>query len=76
MVILQAARTNYSMDPERLSGLQDFSHEQTFFLAGCYLDCGTDSDCGAALKHSPWFSGAFACRRGAPMNPDDKCSFW
>ncbi|CAN7941138.1 unnamed protein product, partial [Ixodes hexagonus] len=72
----QATRVNRTREQDRLHGFQDFTHEQAFYIAGCFLDCRSGLSCLPVLKHSLWFAGAFACPRGSPMNPDEKCRFW
>ncbi|KAH6940416.1 hypothetical protein HPB50_027566 [Hyalomma asiaticum] len=73
----QTQASNHSNQNEaRLLGLQDFSDEQTYFIAGCYVRCGTEASCTTPFRHNRWFSAAFGCPQNAPMNPEERCAFW
>ncbi|XP_072142233.1 uncharacterized protein [Dermacentor andersoni] len=60
----------------RLLGFQDFSDEQTYFVAGCYVRCGSEASCRTPFRHNRWFSAAFGCPQNAAMNPEERCAFW
>ncbi|KAL1429874.1 hypothetical protein MTO96_015381 [Rhipicephalus appendiculatus] len=72
------AQANNRTDPSdnRLLGFQDFSDEQTYFIAGCYLRCGSEESCAVPFRHNRWFAAAFACHQNTPMNPEERCAFW
>ncbi|XP_077512938.1 neprilysin-11-like [Amblyomma americanum] len=73
----QGQLNNRSVPPEvRLLGFQDFSDEQTFFIAGCYVRCSSEAPCSTAFRHNRWFSAAFGCGQNARMNPEERCAFW
>lgn len=73
----QGQLNNRSVPHEvRLLGFQDFSDEQTFFIAGCYVRCGAVAHCSTAFRHNRWFSAAFGCGQSARMNPEERCAFW
>ncbi|XP_075539109.1 uncharacterized protein LOC142573330 [Dermacentor variabilis] len=59
-----------------LLGFQDFSDEQTYFVAGCYVRCGSEASCRTPFRHNRWFSAAFGCPQNAAMNPEERCAFW
>ncbi|XP_077553069.1 uncharacterized protein LOC144167761 [Haemaphysalis longicornis] len=69
-------QASHATNDVRLLGFQDLSSEQTFFIAGCYTRCGSGASCSAAFRHNRWFTAAFGCSRGAPLNPEHKCGFW
>ncbi|KAH9381762.1 hypothetical protein HPB48_010581 [Haemaphysalis longicornis] len=62
----------------RLSGLEDFSDEQIFFMTYCLMMCkvgGDGRECNWPVRHVPQFATAFYCRSGSAMNPYKKCRF-
>ncbi|XP_077524160.1 membrane metallo-endopeptidase-like 1 [Amblyomma americanum] len=75
---------------ETLPGV-DLTAEQIFFVSYCLKWCssvpGTKrapgglywhsrSRCIVPLRNMAQFAEAFSCKRGDPMNPVKKCSFW
>ncbi|KAH8038489.1 hypothetical protein HPB51_001662 [Rhipicephalus microplus] len=76
---IQAQANNHRIAASdvRLLGFQDFSDEQTYFIAGCYLRCGSaEESCAMPFRHNRWFSAAFGCPPNTPMNPEERCAFW
>ncbi|KAL1425822.1 hypothetical protein MTO96_018805 [Rhipicephalus appendiculatus] len=60
--------------------VEEFSNEQTFYVAFCYFRCGPRvtnpdflNDCNMALRHYTPFAEAFGCSIGSPMNPSGSC---
>ncbi|XP_075728795.1 neprilysin-11-like [Rhipicephalus microplus] len=73
----QANNHRIAASDVRLLGFQDFSDEQTYFIAGCYLRCGSaEESCAMPFRHNRWFSAAFGCPPNTPMNPEERCAFW
>ncbi|KAK8780555.1 hypothetical protein V5799_018104 [Amblyomma americanum] len=65
----------------RLGRLPAFSERQLFFLAHCYLQCGSSPEkaealCNGPLKNSEAFADAFSCQPDSGMNPEQKCNFY
>ncbi|XP_077524161.1 membrane metallo-endopeptidase-like 1 [Amblyomma americanum] len=75
---------------ETLPGV-DLTAEQIFFVSHCLKWCSSvpgtrrapgglywhsRSRCIVPLRNMAQFSEAFSCKRGDPMNPVKKCSFW
>ncbi|XP_064482462.1 uncharacterized protein LOC135395147 [Ornithodoros turicata] len=65
-------------DRKKLANFTGYTVDQVFFIAQCYLLCGTGStteaQCNEPLKRSTHFSNTFKCSKGSPMNPADKCA--
>ncbi|KAK8774480.1 hypothetical protein V5799_010985 [Amblyomma americanum] len=85
---VEAAFLAYStlQQPDRLRGIGQYTADQAFFAASCYIFCEakrTSSEDGIYLPHSlrcnqPFissqeFADAFHCREGLPMFPSHRC---
>ncbi|XP_064476076.1 phosphate-regulating neutral endopeptidase PHEX-like [Ornithodoros turicata] len=62
-----------------IDGFSEYSPDQLFFIAMCYLQCGRgkpghEEYCNGVLKNLEPFSMAFNCSSGSPMNPSRKCN--
>ncbi|XP_064469235.1 neprilysin-1-like [Ornithodoros turicata] len=74
----QAATEEKERDPP--GGLADFTLEQLFFIAFCYIRCDqrdalAEYDCNEPLRRNVHFSEAFKCPAGSAMNYEDNCGF-
>ncbi|XP_064487834.1 uncharacterized protein LOC135400022 [Ornithodoros turicata] len=79
-LLWEAFRSAPTRGDLRLDGLSAMSEAMTFFVAQCYLLCGSASSteavasCNEPLKRSIHFAEEFHCPVGSPMNPADKCA--
>ncbi|CAN7993872.1 unnamed protein product, partial [Ixodes hexagonus] len=71
----------------RVAGLEGFTGDQLFFVSRCFYTCADEPHrrkavsmeqrrCNFAVRNMPQFSRAFKCRKGAPMNPKQRCLSW
>ncbi|XP_069683062.1 endothelin-converting enzyme homolog [Periplaneta americana] len=87
----QNYKERHGPEPD-LPGLEDFTHDQLFFLAYAHLWCvaeGTRYEDVLRDEHSPHkfrlrgsvsnfeeFSKAFKCSKNSPMSPCNRCVIW
>ncbi|XP_070381655.1 uncharacterized protein [Dermacentor albipictus] len=72
--------TNGSTKDPRLTGLEQYTGTQVFFMTACLGLCEEDasgrhwsSECNAAARNYAPFAEAFHCSTDTPMNPKEKC---
>ncbi|XP_037561812.1 membrane metallo-endopeptidase-like 1 [Dermacentor silvarum] len=77
---LQYRRLEYDAP---LSGMDNYTPEQVFFMTACHTFCRVDHDgayepdrCTVTMKNFRPFAAAFDCVHGSPMYPSKRCQFF
>ncbi|XP_049511254.1 neprilysin-1 [Dermacentor silvarum] len=84
----EKARLAYASLPKQ-QGILGYSHEQLFFIAGCFEFCSKDPyywrptstypsevlRCNLPASNNKDFAAAFQCPTGASLNPPIRCPF-